>query len=166
MNDTVTEMRPAAASSTRAKKPGPPAGSTGVGGGENVVDLLGKLTSQGAHLAQEQVALMQAEVREAASDIKQAIAAYAGAAVLGLTGLGVTATGLGFWLGDAIDNLPLGLIIVGVALLIVAAVLFSSAKSKTAATHLKPERSIRTAADTPDVLTGTHTNTGGTRDRI
>ena len=159
MNDTVTEMRPGA--EVRPKK----AAASSAGGGDNVVDLLGKLTSQGAHLAQEQVALMQAEVREAASDIKQAIAAYAGAAVLGLTGLGVTATGLGWLLGDAIDNIPLGIVIVGVITLIIAAVLFSGAKAKTAAAHLKPERSIRTASDTPDVLTGTH-STGGTHDRI
>jgi F0F1-type ATP synthase assembly protein I len=160
MNDTVTEMRPA--TTPRAKK----VTTAGSSGGENVVDLLGQLTSQGAHLAQEQVALMQAEVREAATDIKAAIAAYAGAGVLGLTGLGVTATGLGWLLGDAIDNIPLGIVIVGVIILIVAAVLFSGAKSKTASAHLKPERTIRTAADTPDVLTGTHSTTGGTHDRI
>ena len=160
MSDLIMQERPAAAA--RPRKASSAAGT----GGDNVVDLIGQLTSQGAHLAQEQVALMQAEVREAATDIKQAIAAYAGAAVLGLTGLGVTATGLGFWLGDAIDNLPLGIIIVGVVTLIVAAVLYSSARAKTAAAHLKPERSIRTASDTPDVLTGTHPATGGTHDRI
>ena len=160
MNDTFTQDRPAAATS-RAKK------TTGsAAGGENVVDLLGQLTSQGAHLAQEQVALMQAEVREAANDIKAAIAAYAGAGVLGLAGLGVTLTGLGWLLGDAIDNIPLGIIIVGVVTLIVAAILYSSAKSKTAATHLKPERTIRTVQDTPDVLHGTHSTTGGSNDRI
>ena len=158
MNETATEARPPA-STTRAKKA---AGS----GGENVVDLLGQLTSQGAHLAQEQVALMQAEVRESANDIKAAVAAYASAGVLGLAGLGVTLTGLGWWLGDAIDNIPLGILIVGVITLIVAAILFSSAKSKTAATHLKPERTIRTVQHTPDVLHGTHSTTGGSNDRI
>lgn len=139
--------------------------ATAASGGDTVVDLLGKLTSQGAHLAQEQVALMQAEVREAASDIKQAIAAYAGAAVLGLTGLGVAATGLGFALGDAIDDTPLGLIIVGAVLLGVAAVLYASARAKTAAAHLRPERTIRTVSHTPDVLAGTHSASGGNYDR-
>jgi hypothetical protein len=130
-------------------------------GGENVVDLLGRLTSQGAHLAQEQVALMQAEVREGVTDIKQAIAAYAGAAVLGLAGLGVTLTGLGWWLGDAIDNVPLGIVIVGIVTLIVAAIFYTSAKGKIAAAHLKPERSIRTVEHTPDIVTGSHNTTGG-----
>lgn len=167
MNDTATGTRPDTATQTM-KATASPAGDPALNsaGGQNVVDLLGKLTSQGAHLAQEQVALMQAEVREATSDIKRAIAAYAGAGVLGLTGLGVAATGLGWWLGDGIDNIPLGLIIVGIGLLIIAAVLYSSAKAKTAATNLKPERSIRTVSDTPDVLTGTHSTTGGNHDRI
>lgn len=159
MSDAFTQERPAA-TAARTRKP---AAATG---GDNVVDLIGQLTSQGAHLAQEQVALMQAEVREAANDVKAAIGAYAGAAVLGLTGLGVTLTGLGWWLGDALDNIPLGIVIVGVVTLIVAAILYSSAKSKTAATHLKPERTIRTVQDTPDVLHGTHSTSGGTNDRI
>ena len=134
--------------------------ASATGGDENVVDLLGRLTSQGAHLAQEQVALMQAEVRQGVSDIKQALAAYAGAAVLGLAGLGVTLTGLGWWLGDGIDNIPLGIVIVGLVTLIIAAVLYSAARSKTAAAHLKPEGTIRTVADTPDILSDTHTSRG------
>lgn len=151
MNDQTPD-RTMTPTRTRAK--------AAAGAGDNVVDLLGQLTSQGAHLAQEQVALMQAEVREGVTDIKQAIGAYAGAAVLGLAGLGVTLTGLGWWLGTAIDNVPLGILIVGVVTLIVAAVMYSSGKSKTAAAQLKPTRTIRTVEDTPDILTGTHTSTG------
>ena len=151
MNDQTPD-RTMTPTRTRAK--------AAAGAGDNVVDLLGQLTSQGAHLAQEQVALMQAEVREGVADIKQAIGAYAGAAVLGLAGLGVTLTGLGWWLGTAIDNVPLGILIVGVVTLIVAAVMYSSGKSKTAAAQLKPTRTIRTVEDTPDILTGTHTSTG------
>nr|WP_272916561.1 phage holin family protein [Tsuneonella aeria] len=127
--------------------------------------MIGRLTSQGAHLAQEQVALMQAEVRESVTDIKQAIGAYAGAAVLGLAGLGVTLTGLGWWLGTAIDNVPLGIVIVGIITLIVAAVLYSGAKNKLAAANLKPERTIRTVEHTPDIVTGTHSTTGATHER-
>ena len=127
---------------------------------DNIVDLVGRLTSQGAHLAQEQVALMQAEVREAATDIKQAIGAYAGAAVVGLSGLGVTLMGLGWLLGVAIDSIPFGILIVGIVTLVIAAVLYSAAKSKTKSAHLKPERTIRTLEDTPDAATG-HYNAGG-----
>lgn len=135
-------------------------------GGGNIVDLVSKLTRQGAHLAQEQVALMQAEMREGVTDIKTAAAAYAGAAIVGLAGLGVTLMGLGYLLGDAIDNLPLGILIVGVASLILAWILYGSARSKANAAHLKPERTIRTLENTPDIVTGHTTATGGTNDHI
>lgn len=141
------------------------AASSSPAGGDNIVDLVGKLTRQGAHLAQEQVALMQAEMREAVTEVKTAAAAYAGAAVVGLAGLGVTLMGLGYLLGDAIDNVPLGIVIVGVVSLILAAILYAAARSKTNAAHLKPERTIRTLEDTPDIVTG-HAPTGGTHERI
>lgn len=134
-------------------------------GGDNIVDLVSKLTKQGAHLAQQQVALMQAEMREGISDLKTAAAAYAGAAVVGLSGLGVTLLGLGYLLGDAIENLPLGILIVGIVTLILAAILYTTAKGKAAAANLKPDRTIRTLEDTPAIVTG-HTNTGGNNDRI
>lgn len=131
---------------------------------DNIVDLVGRLTSQGAHLAQEQVALMQAEVREATNEVKQAIAAYAAAAVVGLAGLGVTLMGLGWLLAVAIESVPLGILIVGIVTLIIATILYSSAKSKTKTTHLKPDRTIRTLEDTPDAATG-HYNAGGNDER-
>lgn len=148
---------------TRSSSASGTASSSGEGG--NIVDLVGKLTRQGAHLAQEQVALMQAEMREAVTDLKAAAAAYAGAAVVGLAGLGVTLMGLGYLLGDAIDNVPLGILIVGIVSLILAAILYSAASSKTKAANLKPERTIRTLEDTPDIVTG-HAAPGGTNARI
>ena len=126
---------------------------------DNVVDLLGKLTRQGAHLAEEQVSLMQAEVRESATEVKQAVGAMAGAAVVGISGLGVTLMGLAYLLGDLIDNTWLGTLIVGVVTLIIAAIMYSSGKSKMNSTHLKPDRSIRTIEDTPDAATGRMTST-------
>lgn len=149
-------------SAARSTSPQPP--QTAAGGG-NIVDLVSKLTRQGAHLAQEQVALMQAEMRETVTDLKAAIAAYTGAAVVGLAGLGVTLMGLGYLLGDAIENVPLGILIVGILSLILAAILYSAARGKTNATQFKPERTIRTLEDTPDIVTG-HASTGGNNDRI
>ena len=124
---------------------------------DNVVDLIGKLTRQGAHLAEEQVSLMQAEVREAATDMKEAVGALAGAAVVGISGLGVTLMGLAYLVGDWVENLWLGTLIVGVITLIVAAIMYSGGKSKLSSTNLKPSRSIRTAEDTPDAVTGNMT---------
>lgn len=121
---------------------------------DNVVDLIGQLTRQGAHLAEEQVSLMKAELRESASDVKQSVGALAGAAVVGIAGLGVTLMGLAYLVGTWIDNVWLGTLIVGIVTLIVAAILYSSGKTKLRASELKPDRTIRTVSDTPDALTG------------
>ena len=108
---------------------------------------------------------MQAEVREAANDVKTAVGALAGAAVVGIAGLGVTLMGLAYLLGDAIENIGLGTLIVGVVSLIVAAIMASAGKKKAAATNLKPERTIRTAEDTPAAATGHMNTAGGHHDR-
>ena len=129
------------------------------GGDDNVVDLVGKLTSQSAHLAQEQVRLVQAEMREAANDIKQAVAGLLGAAVLGIAGLGVTLMGIAYLIGDAIDDRDLATLLVGLATLAIAAILYFGAKKKMDAANLKPDRTIETLERTPDAATGhAHTN--------
>src|SRR3546814_12256616 len=58
-------------------------------GGDDIVGLLQHLTSQGTHLAQEQVKLVQAEVRAGIDDLKAAIGAMLGAAEVGVAGFGV-----------------------------------------------------------------------------
>lgn len=127
---------------------------------DNPVDLVRQLTQQGAHLAQEQVHLMQAEVREAVTDVKQAVGAMLGAAVVGIAGLGVTLMALAYLLGDAIDDLGLATLIVGVATLILAAILFASGKKKMQTSNLKPERTIRTVHDDAAAATGDMPRTG------
>ncbi|MDM7955732.1 phage holin family protein [Blastomonas sp.] len=127
----------------------------------NIVDLVGRLTQQGAHLAKDQVSLMQAEVREATQDIKAAIGAFAGAAVIGVAGLGVLLMGIAYFVAQALGNLALGTTIVGVATLILAAILYAGAKNKVAAANLKPERTIDTIEDIPAAATGTMHTSGG-----
>ncbi len=131
----------------------------------NVVDLVGRLTQQGAHLAREQVSLMQAEIREATQDVKTAVGAIAGAAVLGIAGLGVLLMGLAYLVGDALANLPLATIIVGSATLVIAGIMYAGAKSKTKAAHLRPDRTIDTITDTPAAATGDLNHSGGRNDR-
>ena len=132
-------------------------------GDDNVVDLIGHLTHQSAHLAQEQVKLVQAEMREAVQDIKEAIGAVLAAAVLGISGLGVTLMGVAYLIGDAIDDRDLATLLVGIATLLIAAILYASARKKMAASNLKPERSIETAERMPDAATGNLTQSGATR---
>lgn len=126
----------------------------GLGGEHNIVDLVGRLTQQGAHLAREQVSLMQAEVREASSDIKAAVSAIAAAAVFGIAGLGVLLMGIAYYVGAALGDVPLGTTLVGAATLVLALILYAGARKKVGAANIKPNRTIDTVADTPAAVTG------------
>lgn len=131
-----------------------PISSSSGSGGDNVVDLLKQLVGQGSHLAEQQLALIKAEVRESTSDVKTAIGAMAGAAVVGIAGLGVVLMGLAYLLGDAIHNVGLGTLIVGIAALLLAYVLYRGGAKKMSASNLAPERTERTLQRTPDAVRG------------
>lgn len=132
----------------------PPAPAGATSASDNIVDLVRQLAGQGSHLAEQQLSLIKAEIREATTDIKQAVAGMAGAAVAGIAGLGVTLMGLAFLLGQAIDNVALATLIVGVATLAIGYFLYSSASKKMSATHLTPERTQHTLERTPDIARG------------
>lgn len=121
---------------------------------DNLVDLIRQLTRQGSHLAEQQLNLIQAEVRESANDVKVAVGGLVGAAVVGIAGLGVFLMALAYLLADAIENLGLATLIVGVATLVLAYILYSSARKKMDAAHLTPDRTRRTLERTPDAVRG------------
>jgi hypothetical protein len=132
----------------------PQTASQGSGGGDNVVDLLKQLAGQGSHLAEQQLALIKAEIRESTTELKAAVGAMAGAAVVALAGLGVFLMGIAYLIGDAIDSIPWGTVIVGAATLALAYVLYRSGASKMNNAHLTPERTQRTLERTPDAVRG------------
>ena len=123
-------------------------------GNENVVDLLRQLATQGSHLAEQQLSLIKAEMRQATTELKAAVGAMAGAAVVGIAGLGVVLMGLAYLLGDAIDNIGLATLIVGIATLALAYVLYRSGANKMSSAHLAPDRTQRTLERTPDIARG------------
>lgn len=123
-------------------------------GNDNIADLLRQLVSQGTHLADQQLSLIKAELRESVSDVKVAIGGFAGAAVVGIAGLGVVLMGLAYLLADAIENLGLATLIIGAVTLILAFILYRGAASKMKATHLAPDRTQRTLQRTPDAVRG------------
>ena len=126
----------------------------GSGDSDNVVDLLKQLAGQGSHLAEQQLALIKAEIRESTADLKAAGGSMAGAAVVGLAGLGVLLMGIAFLLGDAIENVPLATLLVGLATLALAYVLYRAGARKMSGTHLSPDRTQRTLQRTPDAVRG------------
>ena len=129
----------------------PPAPTSG---GDNIVDLVRQLAGQGSHLAEQQLSLVKAEIREATGEIKTAVGSMVGAAVVGIAGLGVVLMGLAYLLGDAIDNIGLGTLIVGIATLAIAYFMYSAGAKKMSTTHLMPERSQHTLERTPDIARG------------
>ncbi len=129
----------------------PGAASTG---GDNIVDLVKQLATQGSHLAEQQLKLVKAEIHESTTELKTAVAGLVGAAVVGMAGLGVLLMGLAFLVGQAIDNVALATLIVGAATLGLAFFLYSSASKKMHDTHLAPERTQRTLERTPDIARG------------
>jgi len=122
--------------------------------GDNIVDLLRQLVGQGSHLAEQQLSLIKAEIRESTADMKMAVGGMVGAAVVGIAGLGVLLMSFAYLLGDAIENLGLATLIVGAATLVLAYVLYRGAAKKMSATNLTPERSQRTLERTPDAVRG------------
>jgi uncharacterized membrane protein len=74
--------------------------------------------------------------------------------VVGLAGLGVLLMGIAYLLGDAIDNLGLATLIVGIVTLVLAYALYRSGAAKMSATNLSPERTQRTLQRTPDAVRG------------
>lgn len=121
---------------------------------EDIPTLLRALMGQGTHLAEQQLELLKAEVRASATSVKAGVGAIAGAAVVGIAGLGVLLMGLAYLLADAIDHLGLATLIVGIVTLIVAFILYRSATAKLQATELTPERTQHTLERTPAALRG------------
>lgn len=120
---------------------------------ESIPELLRRLADQGSHLAQQQSALIQAEVRSSVNDLKQAAGAMAGAAVLGIAGLGVLLMGVAFLLGEFMD-LWLATLIVAAATLAGAYAMFAGGQSKLQSSSLSAERSRRTLERAPDAISG------------
>jgi Putative Actinobacterial Holin-X, holin superfamily III len=124
-------------------------------GDSSVVDLLRRLTEQGSHLAQQQVALVQAEVRESVNDAKASVGAFAGATILGISSIGVLLMGIAYLL-DARTDLELwaATLIVGAVTALLAFILYRSAMAKAEHASLAASRTRRTLERTPDAATG------------
>ena len=122
--------------------------------GDNIVDLLRDLVNQGTHLADQQLSLIKAEVRESAGEIKGAAGALISAAVVGIAGLGVLLMGFAYLLADVLDNLALATLIVGAITVALGFILYRSAAEKMAVSSLTPDRTQRTIQRTPDAVRG------------
>ena len=123
---------------------------------EGIPQLLRRLTDQGTHLAQQQAALINAEVRASVNDLKEAVAAMAGAAVVGIAGLGVLLMGLSFLLGEVME-LWLATLIVAAVTLAGAYAMFLGGKKKLSSTSMSMDRTRRTLERAPNAISGNST---------
>jgi hypothetical protein len=122
-------------------------------GDESIPELLRQLTEQGSHLAQQQAELVRAEVSASVNDLKQAVGAMAGAAVVGIAGLGVLLMGLAYLLAEAME-MWLATLIVAAATLAGAYFLFLSGRKKMQSSSMSVERTRRTLERAPGAMTG------------
>jgi hypothetical protein len=121
---------------------------------EGIPDLVRQLTEQGSHLAQQQMNLVQGEIRSGVNDVKAAAGAMAGAAVMGLAGLGVTLMGLAYLLAEAME-LWLATLIVGVVALGIAYAMFAAGRKKMQSSSLSVDRTRHTLERAPGAISGT-----------
>ena len=149
-------MSPPETSASRSEEPGVLGSSASQrsSGSDNIVDLLRDLVGQGSHLADQQLSLIKAEVRESAADVKTAVGGMIGAAVVGIAGLGVLLMGIAYLLAQQIHNLGVATLIVSAITLLLAFILYRSAAAKIRNSHFTPDRTQRTLQRTPDAVRG------------
>ena len=122
-------------------------------GSESITSLIRHLTEQGAHLAHQQTELIRAEVHEGLSEVKQGVASMAGAAVVGIAGLGVLLMGIAYGLAELME-LWIATLIVAAGALLLALVLFLAGRKKMQSSSLSVERTRRTLERAPTAVTG------------
>lgn len=125
---------------------------------EGIPGLLRTLADQSSHLVHQQVQLVQAEVRESVADVKLAVGAMAGAAIVGIAGLGVLLMAFAYLLAEAME-LWLATLIVALVTLLLAFILYRGGMKKIQDSAFQMDRTKRTLERAPDAVTS-HTSTG------
>jgi hypothetical protein len=120
---------------------------------EGIPDLVRQLMDQGSHLAQQQVNLVQAEIRAGVTDVKEAAGAMAGAAVVGLAGFGVFLMGIAYLL-DEVMQLWMATLLVGALALAAAYAMYSAGRKKLQSSSLAVDRTRRTMERAPEAIAG------------
>ena len=120
---------------------------------ESIPDLVRRLAEEGSHLAEQQLKLIEAEVRSGVNDLKESAGAMAGAAILGITGLGVLLMGLSFLVAKALP-LWLATLLVAAVTLAGAYAMFLAGRKKLQSSSLSAERTRRTLERAPEAISG------------
>lgn len=129
---------------------------------QSLTELVSDLAHQGGHLAEQQSRLIQAEVGSAIGDLKESIAAFAGAAILGIAALGVFLMAISFLLGSAMP-LWVGTLIVAIVSLGVAYAMCIVGRKKLESKAMTLERTRHTIERAPAAIAGNESEARGGR---
>jgi hypothetical protein len=140
---------PPGASTAGAHPAGPPPDPSGA----SVGDLIGNVTRDLSTLMRQELALAQAELKQEAAKTGQAAGALGGAAFAGWFVVFFLSLALWAGLSNVMDGGWAGLI-VAVLWAVIAAVLFTTGRSRFRRVHPKPERTVDTLSHVPEALTG------------
>ena len=118
-----------------------------------VGDLIGNVTRDLSTLMRQELALAQAELKQAATKTAKGAGAMAGAGVAGL--FVVLFLSLTLWAGlsNVMDGGWAGLIVAGIWA-VIAATLFTIGRAKLRQVHPTPERTVETLSQVPEALKG------------
>lgn len=120
---------------------------------ESIPQLLRDLVDQGSQLAEQQTRLVQAEVRSGIAQLTTAVAAMAGAGVVGIAGLGVLLMGFSFLLAKLVP-LWAATLIVAVATIILAYAMFETGRKKIEHSSLDMHKTRHTLERAPSAISG------------
>lgn len=118
-------------------------------GRESIPGLVRSLAGDLTTLFSKEIALAKAELREAANDVKTAVASMAAGAVLALGGVIVLLMSAVYGL-DNFLQLWAAALIVGLAALVIGFILIKSAKGKVEPAAFKPERTVESLQKTKE----------------
>jgi uncharacterized membrane protein YqjE len=108
---------------------------------ESIGSLLGGLLKDLQELVRGEMNLARAEIREDVASAGKGAATLAGSALVGVTGFIFTMLAVTYLLNQEM-RMWIAAGIVGLSLLLIAAILFFIGKSKLSATNLKPDQTI------------------------
>ena len=136
-----------------APPPGPPPPPPGVPqprtvrvleDGRGIGDLIGELGRETGLLVQQEIALAKAEIRQDLRTTGKSAAAIAAGGAVAYTGLIALVIGLGWGLGELLGGAEwLGITLMGLAVLIVGALLVKNGLTALREMNPAPEHSIR-----------------------
>lgn len=120
--------------------------------GATLQRLVMEVARNAADLVSRELALFKSEVKSGISGLMGAIAMALAGVVFAITGLALLAGALVEYLAVILENRALAGFLVGLAVLLIAAILFFMAKRKISLDQMTPQRSLRSLERDRDVI--------------